>query len=135
MCFPRGLVKQTCWAYLPAPDHPQSKFRDSLSSEYSTYNPAHLRDVAPSSLAAEQRSTAASIEEQVLALGHILDVDLRAAAGLCKNAVVVPFGQQTLSLSRTTASSKVKRDRRRGGRGGGIKLTSLESATAGSTAG
>jgi hypothetical protein len=40
-----------------------------------------------SGLAAKKRSASASIEEQILTFSNILQVDLRTAVGLGKNAV------------------------------------------------
>jgi hypothetical protein len=50
-------------------------------------NPSILRKVSSPGLAAEEGGTSAGIKEQVLAFSNILNVDLRAAVGLGKNAV------------------------------------------------
>lgn len=46
-----------------------------------------LREVSSPGLAAEEGGTSAGIEEQVLTFSNVLNVDLRAAVGLGKDAV------------------------------------------------
>jgi hypothetical protein len=46
-----------------------------------------LCEVSSPGLAAEEGGTSAGIKEQVLTLSNVLNVDLRAAVGLGKNAV------------------------------------------------
>jgi hypothetical protein len=51
------------------------------------YNLSFLREVSSPGLAAEEGGTSASIKEQVLTLGNVLNVDLRAAVSLGQNAI------------------------------------------------
>lgn len=64
-----------------------------------------LRQEALSGLAAEERRAATGVKEQVLALRNILDVDLRTAVGLGKNAVCSPSVKPCLGASQGGGST------------------------------